>query len=71
MVLRQRNEEVQTLAAEASEETLAYRVRGWRPDRRAENPDTHRGHGGVQPRRVDTVAIVENEPVGVGFFRVT
>jgi len=65
MVLRQRNEEVQTLATEAPEEALADRVRGGRPDRRAEDADTHRRDGRIPPWRIDAVAIVEHEAIAM------
>jgi hypothetical protein len=32
-----------------------------------EDADTHDRHAGIQPYRIDAVAIVENKPVGVGF----
>jgi hypothetical protein len=45
VLLAEWNEETQALAAEAAEQTLAERVRRWRPDRRPEDADAHRGHG--------------------------
>ena len=65
MILPERSQEVQTLATETAEEALTIGVRRWRPDWRPEDADTHRSDGGVEPRRVDAVPIVEEEAIGV------
>ena len=49
VLLAEWDEEIQVLAAEAAEQTLAERVRRWRVDRGAEDAHAHRGHGCVQP----------------------
>jgi hypothetical protein len=45
VLLAEWDEEIQALAAEAAEQTLAERVRRWRVDRGAEDANAHRGHG--------------------------
>jgi hypothetical protein len=67
MLLPERNQEIQALAAQAAEEPFTIGIRLGRPDRCAENPDTHRGHSRIQPGRVDAVAIVEDEAIAVRF----
>ena len=45
VLLAEWDEEIQALAAEAAEQTLAERVRRWRVDRGAEDANAHRDHG--------------------------
>jgi hypothetical protein len=64
-VLAERDQEVQALPAETAEQSFTDRVRPGRLNRGAEDPDTHRGDGAVQPGRVDAIPIVEDESIRV------
>ena len=59
------NQDIQTLAPQAAEEAFTIRIRHWGLEWGPDDPDAHRGDGGVQPGRVDTVAVVKDESVAV------
>ncbi len=63
--LSERDQEVQALPPQRPEEPLADRVGLGSLDRGAEDPGAQRRHGGVESPRADTVAIMEDEPVGL------
>jgi hypothetical protein len=67
VVLTEGDQIIETLPAERPEQpfTIAIRQGGlaWCP----EDADTHRGHGCVQPGRVNAVPIVEDEPMAMRF----
>src|SRR5262245_50285977 len=56
----ERNEEVQTLAANGTHEALAKGVRLRRLNRRSEDRQTHRPQRAIHPLRVNAVAIVDH-----------
>jgi len=67
MLFAERNPAVQTLSTEAAEEALTRRIRPWGLEWGPEDPDTHLGDDGVQPRRKAPIPIVEDEPVAMRF----
>jgi hypothetical protein len=60
VVLPERNQKVQTLSPQTSEEALTIRIRHW-------GVEAHRREGGVEPRRDDAVPIVEDQTIAVRF----
>ena len=70
MRLPDRDQEVQALA-QRSQESFTIAIRQGRPDRRAEDLDTHGRHGRIQPGRVEAVPIARDKPVSVGSARIS
>ena len=61
--LVQRNQEIQTLAADTSDEAFAKSVRLGRVERRFQDAQAHRLQGRIELRGVNRVAVVDEEPV--------
>lgn len=57
----QRNEVIQTLSADAPDEALAESVRLGRAERRFQNAEAHLRQGRTQLRRVQVVAVMDEE----------
>ena len=63
MPLTQRDDEVQAFSADGSDQSLAKCIRLWRANWRFQHRQVHRREGRVDTRRIDRVAIVDDEPV--------
>ena len=61
--LVQRNQEIQTLAADTSDEAFAESVRLGRMERRFQDAQAHRLQGRIELGGVNGVAVVDEEPV--------
>jgi len=61
--LVQRNQEIQTLAADTSDEAFAESVRLGRAERRFQDAQAHRLHGRIEFGGVNVVAVVDEKPV--------
>jgi hypothetical protein len=61
--LVQRNQEIQTLAADTSDEAFAECVRLGRVERRFQDAQAHRLQGRIELAGVNVVAVVDEEPV--------
>ena len=60
--LVQRNQEIQTLAADTSDEVFAESVRLGRVERRFQDAQAHRLQGRIEFGGVNVVAVVDEEP---------
>src|SRR4029453_12884625 len=65
VALRERNEEVQALSAQASTQTLAYGVGFGRPYRCSQYSHPHSLHAPVQVLGKDAIPIVDHESIGM------
>ena len=63
MSLIQRNQEIQTLPADASDKAFAESVRLGRVERRFQDAQAHRLQGRIELGGVNAVAVVDEEPV--------
>src|SRR5437588_8485312 len=61
--LVQRNQEIQTLAADTCDEAFAESVRLGRVERRFQDAQAHRLQGRIELAGVNVVAVVDEEPV--------
>src|SRR5215469_12809952 len=63
VALIERNQEVQTLAPQASHQAFAESIRLGRSEGRFQNAQAHRLQGRVELGRVNAVAVVDEKPV--------